>query len=305
MEVASLYLFAEVIRQRSFTAIAKTRGIAPSSVSRSIRALEKEIGIRLFHRTTRQIVPTEAGLRYFERISSVLEELELAQLLASDHDSLPKGVLKVTAPRVFGELYLIPLLPEFNQLYPDLTLEVLLSDDFTNLVEEGIDVAIRAGMLQDSTYISRKLMAMNFYITASPDYLTNMGTPSLPEHIIEHNCLVFPRVGHNSNWLFKANHEVQEVNVQAKVLVTQSSAIKQLTLANMGLSLLPDWLVSREIESGKLVHLFSDWQVTATNYSSAVWLLYPSREYLPLKVKVFNEFLLSHFSNYKEEAEHS
>jgi len=302
MEVASLYLFAEVIRLRSFTAIAKARGIAPSSVSRTIRALEKEVGIRLFHRTTRQIVPTEAGLRYFERISSVLEELELAQLLASDHDSLPKGTLKITAPRVFGELYLIPLLPKFNQLYPDLTLEILLNDEFTNLVEEGIDVAIRAGMLQDSSYIARKLISMNFFITASPKYLARMGTPSLPEHISQHNCLVFPRVGHNSNWLFKANNEVQEVNVQAKILVTQSSAIKQLAVANMGLSLLPDWLVSREIESGELIHLFSDWQVTATNYSSAVWLLYPSREYLPLKVKVFNDFLLTHFSQHTYQA---
>ena len=122
-----------------------------------------------------------------------------------------------------------------------------------------------------------------------------MGTPSLPEH----NCLVFPRVGHNSNWLFKTGDDIQEVAVQAKVMVTQSSAIKQLTLAGMGLSLLPDWLVSREIASGKLVQLFKDRQVTATNYDSAVWLLYPSREYLPLKVKVFNEFMFNQFSEYQ------
>jgi len=296
MEVASLYLFTEVIRQRSFTAVAKAHGIAPSSVSRTIRALEKEVGIRLFHRTTRQVVPTEAGLRYFERISSVLEELELAKQLASDHGSLPKGTLKITAPRVFGELYLIPLLPKFTQLYPELSLEVILSDDFTNLVQEGIDVAIRAGSIQDSSYIVRQLLPMNFFITASPDYLTKMGTPSLPEHIRQHNCLVFPRIGHNPNWLFKVGNEIEEVSVKANVLVTQSSAIKQLTLAGMGLSLLPDWLVGSDIASGKLVQLFNDWQVTATNYNSAVWLLYPSREYLPLKVKVFKEFLLKQFS---------
>jgi len=293
MEVASLYIFAEVVRLRSFTAIAKARGVAPSSVSRTILALENEVGIRLFHRTTRQIVPTDAGMRYFERISSVLEELELAQQLASDHDSLPTGTLKITAPRVFGELYLIPLLPKFNQLYPDLSLEVVLTDDFTNLVEEGIDVAIRAGSLQDSSYIARQLLPMKFFITASPDYLAKMGTPSLPEHISQHDCLVFPRVGHNPNWLFKTGDEIEEVAIQAKFLVTQSSAIKQLTLDGMGLSLLPDWLVSRDIASGKLVSLFNDRQVTATNYNSAVWLLYPSREYLPLKVKVFNEFILN------------
>jgi len=301
MEVASLYLFAEVVRQRSFTAIAKARGVAPSSVSRSIRALEKEVGIRLFHRTTRQIVPTEAGLRYFECITSVLEDLELAQQLASDHDSLPKGTLKITAPRVFGELYLIPLLPKFNQRYPELSLEILLSDDFTNLVQEGIDVAIRAGSLEDSGYVARQLLPMNFFITASPDYLAKMGTPSLPEHIRQHNCLVFPRVGHNPNWLFKTADEIQEVAVQGKVLVTQSSAIKQLTLKGMGLSLLPDWLVNRDIASGELVQLFKNKQVTATNYDSAVWLLYPSREYLPLKVKVFKEFIFNQFSEYQSQ----
>jgi len=299
MEVANLYLFTEVIRQRSFTAIAKARGISPSSVSRTIRALEKEVGIRLFHRTTRQVVPTEAGLRYFERISSVLEELELAQQLASDHDSLPKGSLKITAPRVFGELYLIPLLPKFNQLYPELSLEVILTDSFTDLVQEGIDIAIRAGSLQDSSYIVRQLLPMKFFITASPGYLAKMGTPYLPEHISQHNCLVFPRSGHNPNWLFKTGNEIQEVAVKAKILVTQSSAIKQLTLDGMGLSLLPDWLVSRDIASGKLVSLFNDRQVTATNYDSAVWLLYPSREYLPLKVKVFNEFILDQLSEHR------
>jgi len=299
MDVANLYLFAEVIRQRSFSAVAKTRGIAPSSVSRSIRALEKEVGIRLFHRTTRQIMPTEAGLRYYERITSVLEELELAQQLASDHDSLPKGTLKITAPRVFGELYLIPLLPKFNQYYPDVSFEIVLSDGFTDLVQEGIDIAIRAGKLQDSNYIARQLLPMNFFITASPDYLAKMGTPSLPEHIAQHNCLIFPRAGHNPNWLFKTADKIEEVAVQAKILVTQSSAIKKLTLAGMGLSLLPDWLVSRDIASGKLVQLFDDKQVTATNYDSAVWLLYPSRDYLPLKVKVFNEFILKHFSKYQ------
>jgi len=296
MDVANLYLFSEVMRQRSFSAVAKVRGIAPSSVSRTIRTLEEEVGIRLFHRTTRQVMPTEAGLRYFERITSVLEELELAQQLASDHNSLPQGTLKITAPRVFGELYLIPLLPKFNQYYPDVSFEIVLSDDFTDLVQEGIDVAIRAGKLQDSNYIARKLLPMDFFITASPNYLEKMGTPIKPEHISQHSCLVFPRAGHNPNWLFKADDKIEEVAVKANILVTQSSAIKQLTLAGMGLSLLPGWLVSNDIASGKLVHLFSDQQVTATNYDSAVWLLYPSREYLPLKVKVFNEFILDHFS---------
>ncbi|VAW69651.1 Transcriptional regulator, LysR family [hydrothermal vent metagenome] len=296
MDTETLYLFAEVMRHRSFTGIAKTLGIAPSSVSRSISALESEIGTRLFQRTTRQIVPTEAGLLYFERITPILEDLELARQLATEINEQPQGTLRITTPIGFGEIYIVPLLAEFSQLYPELSLDVLLNDRYTDLVEERIDIAIRVGSLQDSSYIARQLAPMSFYITASPDYLDKQGSPDSPEQVSEHNCLLFPRHGYNLNWLFKKNRKTQEVSVQGKHLITQSAAIKQCTLAGMGLSLLPDWLIKSEIEKGLLVKLFNEYQVTATDYNSSVWMLYPSREYVPVKVKLFSEFILKSFS---------
>ncbi|VAW62946.1 Transcriptional regulator, LysR family [hydrothermal vent metagenome] len=296
MDIESLYLFTEVMHQRNFASIAKARGVAPSSVSRSISALESEIGTRLFQRTTRQIVPTEAGLLYYERINSVLEELELAQQLASDINNQPSGTLRITASKVFGEMYIVPLLAEFSQLYPELSLEIQFNDGYTDLVEERIDIAIRAGSLKDSSYIAKRLLPMSFYISASPEYLSKNGRPESPQQIKEYNCLLFPRSGHNLNWLFKQTQKIQEISVQGKHLLTQSSAIKQCTLAGMGLSLLPDWLIQPELEKGQLIKLFSDYEVTATDYSGAVWLLYPSREYLPSKVRLFNDFLMKHFS---------
>jgi len=295
MDVDSLYLFAQVMRQRSFTNVAKERGIAASSVSRSISALESEVGTRLFQRTTRQIVPTEAGLLYFERINLVLEELELAKQLATDINNQPKGKLRISLPKVFGELHVVPLLAEFNRLYPDLSLDVLLNDRFADLIEERIDVAIRVGSLEDSTYIARQLLPMSFCITASPEYLVRFGIPETPEQVKEHNCLLFPRSGHNFNWTFKCQNKIEEISVQGKHLLTQSSAIKQCTVAGMGLSLLPDWLVEKEIRHGQLTKLFRDFEVTATDFNGAVWMIYPSREYLPAKVKLFCDFLLDKF----------
>ena len=296
MNIESLYLFAEVMRHRSFTKIANERGIASSSVSRSIRTLESEVGTRLFQRSTRNIMPTEAGLLYFERIKSVLEELELAKQLATDVIDQPQGTLRVTASKVFGEMHIVPLLAEFNQQYPELTLEILLHDRFTDLVEERIDVAIRIGTLDDSSYVVRRLMPMSFCITASPDYLDRNGVPTMPPQIIDHNCLLFPRSGHNLNWLFKSEQQVHEISVQGKHLITQSSAIKQCTLAGMGLSLLPDWLIQDEIDNGELIKLFNDFEVTATDFKGSVWMLYPSREYLPAKVRLFCDFLLKKLS---------
>ncbi|HHJ35797.1 MAG TPA: LysR family transcriptional regulator [Gammaproteobacteria bacterium] len=297
MDTATLHLFIDVMRTRSFTAIAKARGIAASSVSRSISGLEAEVGVRLFHRTTRQVVPTEAGLLYFERIHTVLEELEQARQIATDTSQQPKGTLKITAPVVFGEHHIIPLLAEFSRQYPDLSLEFILNDRYNDLIEERIDIAIRVGTLDDSSYIAKRLATMSFYITASPEYLEKHGTPAEPEQINNHNCLLFPRSGYNSNWLFKKQKNTQEISISGKYLITQSSAIKQCTLSGMGLSLLPDWLIQPEIDKGQLVKLFDEFQVTATDYKGAVWMLYPSREYVPAKVKLFSDFLFNKFSD--------
>ncbi len=296
MDTETLYLFAEVMRQRSFTDVAKARGIAASSVSRSISALELEVGARLFQRTTRKVMPTEAGLLYFERINLVLEELEVAGQIITDDDGRPHGTLRITAPAGFSESLLMPRIIEFNQLYPELSLELMLQDRYTDLVEERIDVAIRVGSLNDSTYIGRQLSPMAFYIVGSAKYLEQNGIPQSPQQLSDHSCLIFPRGGQNSSWFFKNKQKTQQVMIKGRHLITQSSATKQCTLAGMGLSLLPDWLVQEEIDKGELVRLFADFQVTATDYKGAIWLLYPSREYLPAKVRVFSDFLVSRFA---------
>ncbi len=297
MEVGTLKLFLDVMRHRSFTDVAKARGIAPSSVSRSIARLENELGVRLFQRSTRKLEPTEAGLLYFDRISPMLVTLESAHQAAADVSEEPRGTLRVSASVVFGEQKIVPLLPELAEKYPFLDIELVLTDAYLDLIEERIDVAIRLGSLEDSSHIAFQLANMAFFVTASPAYLEKYGKPSTPSQLSEHNCLLFPRTGYSLNWHFKNGARVpEEIPIRGRCSITNSQAIKTCTLAGMGVSLLPDWLVSREIADGRLLRLFSKFEVTATDFKSSVWLLYPSREYLPLKVRVFNEYVKARLS---------
>lgn len=292
MDMETLSLFVEVMRQHSFADVARVRGVAPSSISRAIAGLEQELGVRLFQRSTRKLEPTEAGVLYFERVAPLIAELEAARQMASDVTAEPRGILRVTAPIVFGQMYIVPLLPVLAQRYPALTIELSLSDAYLDLIEERIDVAIRLGSLQDSSYVATRLMSLEFYICASPDYLAQHGTPQTPQQIRDHNCLLFPRPGFSLDWKFRERDgNVHTVSIHGNCLITNSQSIRQCAVAGMGLALLPDWLVGEDIQSGKLVRLFSEDAVTASDYDSAAWLLYPSRDYLPLKTRVFIDHL--------------
>lgn len=297
MEIEALELFAELMHTRSFTNTAKARDIAPSSVSRSLASLEKQLGIRLFQRSTRKLEPTEAGLAYFERIEPLLAELRSAHQVATDLNAVPRGVLRVSSGVVYGEMYIVPLLPELTERYPSLKIELILVDAYLDLIEERIDVAIRTGRLRDSTYVARRLSDMAFYLCAAQKYLDRHGIPTDPQEVTSHNCLLFPRAGHStSRWIFRNhNGNLSEVPISGSSLITNSHAVKQCALAGMGLALLPDWLVGAEVQAGSLIQLFENYEVTPTDFEGAVWLVSPSREYVPLKARVFTEYLLQKF----------
>ena len=285
-------LFLEVMRTHSFTDIARARGTAPSSVSRTITGLEHELGIRLFQRSTRKLVPTEAAMAYFERIYPILGELRSARQIAMDLSEEPKGTLRITASTVYGEMYIAPLLPGIYERYPSLSIELILSDAYLDLIEERIDIAIRLGTLRDSSYVAQRLRSMEFFICASPGYINKYGKPDEPQQVVSHNCLLFPRAGHSLNWLFKDGlGKVSNVPINGKCLINNSRAIRQCAISGMGLVLLPDWLIADDIKSGLLVRLFEEFTVTATDYEAAVWLMRPSREYVPLKTRVFMDYL--------------
>ncbi|MEM9265042.1 MAG: LysR family transcriptional regulator [Cyanobacteria bacterium P01_F01_bin.13] len=293
MDLAALELFIDVMQQRSFAAVARSRNVDPSSVSRAIAKLERDLDIRLFQRSTRKLQPTEAGQLYFDRVFPVVAELTAAQQQAIEVSQTPRGTLRVTAPSVFAEKQLTPLLPKFARRYPELRVELLLVDAYLDLIAERIDVAIRVGSLQDSTYRLQKLRSMEFYICAGPEYLQQYGTPEKPEEVVDHSCLLFPRRHHSLSWLFKdGDGQVTEVPIQGQYLITNSAAIRGCAISNMGLTLLPDWLVENDVATGQLVRLFSNYTVTTTDFNSAVWLLYPTQAFIPRKTQVWIDYLV-------------
>jgi DNA-binding transcriptional LysR family regulator len=203
MDTETLSLFVEVMQRGSFADVARIRGVAPSSISRAIAGLEQELGVRLLQRSTRKLEPTEAGVKYFDRVTPLLAELESARQVATDVTEEPRGTLRVTAPVAYGQLYIVPLLPALLQRYPELNIELVLSDASQDLIKERFDVAIRLGALQDSSHIATRLRDLEFFIGASPAYIEQHGAPTTPQQISDHNCLLFPRPGFNMNWLLR------------------------------------------------------------------------------------------------------
>jgi DNA-binding transcriptional LysR family regulator len=298
MDVSVLQLFVDVMRQGSFAAVARDRDLDPSSVSRAIASLEAELGVRLFQRTTRQLSPTETGTNYFERIEPLVEEIQQATDVAADVSGQLRGKLRVTASVSFGLKCIVPLLPQFNALYPDLTVDLLLTDAVVDLLTERVDIAIRLGLLADSTLIAQRLMRTHYLVCASPSYLERSGQLEQPIDVEHHNCLLFPLAGFRSRWIFKdKNGDTSEVSVSGRTMISSAIALQQCAIAGMGLALLPHWLIDEDLHSDSLVNVFPDYAVTATDFSTAAWLVYPSRTYVPLKVRVFIDFLKQSISS--------
>ena len=292
MDLANLNLFVDVVRRGSFAATARDHDVAPSSISRAIAALEQELSVRLFQRTTRRLTLTEAGSSYFDKVSPLVEQLDDAGAAIADVGQEPRGTLRATASVSFGHKCVLPVLPDLLAKYPKLSIDLVLTDQVVDLVSERIDVAVRLGRLPDSSLIAQKLADMPYIICASPDYLRRHGRPKRPADIMRHECLLFPIGGFRSHWTFvdRAGRR-QIVPVAGRVVISNAIALQECARAGLGLSLLSRWLTDDDVASGKLVDVFPNHRVTATDFKSAAWLVYPSRAYVPQKVRVFAEAL--------------
>lgn len=297
MDTLLLELYVDVMRQQNFSAVARNRNLDPTSVSRAIASLEKELNLKLFHRTTRRLTPTEAGLVYFSRIEPVLEELQRAQLQATDVQDRPRGTLRLQVPVSFGQLNIVPLLPEFLRLHPELELELIMGDRPLDLLEERIDLALRLGPLEAGEAGSQKLSPMEGRVCATPEYLQQHGRPLSPAGLAHHPCLTLHMPGFGETWHFQDQHGHGEtVQVRGPVRTSNALALKTLALSHLGIILQARWIVGKELASGELVDLFPEHQVSAADFADpAVWLVYPTRSYLPLKVQVLVNFLKKAF----------
>ncbi len=301
MNIESLLIFVDVVRSGSFTAVAKKRQVAVSSISRTVTSIENNLGIRLIQRTTRKISLTESGQAYFDEICRPLEAIERAGHAAQNTSGLCQGSIRITAPPSFGATYLAPRLANFSKIHPKLSIALVLTDKIVDMVEERFDLAIRQGPFFDSTLISVPYINTYYQVCASEQYLKENAKPEQPEDLVDHKCIVFPLPKFDSLWRFKEkikspsnskrNTSEIAINVSSSFFINNGQAMKQCAINGGGIVLLSNWLIQDSLGGGELVDIFPQYNVTATDYDSKISFLYPTREFVPEKVKIVIDFL--------------
>lgn len=291
MDFAALDLFLDVARLGGFAAAAKERELDPSSVSRVIAALESDLGVRLFQRSTRRMSLTEAGALYRARVEPLVDELRRAGAEAASVSTVPAGTLRLTASVAFGLKRITPLLPAFRRAYPELKLDCIYSDANLDLVAERVDVAFRLAPAIEGDVVAVKLMDTRYHVVASPAYLTAAPKLGRPRDLAQHRCLLLALRSFRSRWIFRTRKgEIEEVPVDGDVTMSTPLGVRDAAMAGLGPALLPDWLIAEDLSAGRLVDAFQKFEVTATNFETGAWALYPSRAFLPLKVRVAIDF---------------
>jgi DNA-binding transcriptional LysR family regulator len=298
MDMQAVELFAAVARRGSFAGVAKDRNVDPSSISRAIADLETELGLRLFQRTTRSMTLTEAGDLYLARVEPLIEELARAREAASQVTGAPRGLLRLTASVTFGQRRIVPLLPVFRARYPDLELECVFTDANVDLVADRIDLAVRLAPVIEGDVIAAKLMDTRYRVIAAPGYLAAQPPLAKPSDLSAHKVLLFNLRSYRTRWLFRhPDGREESVSISGDLTLSPAGSLLTAALAGMGPALLPDWLVDESIATGELIDVFPDHAATATTFDTAAWLVYPSRAYLPNKVRVMVDFLREKLSS--------
>lgn len=296
MNTDSLKLLVNVAKLGSFAAAARQLELDPSSVSRTISSLEEQLGLRLFQRTTRRLELTEAGEIYLNRIAPLLNEFDYALDDAHKVSNGPSGNLRITASVSFGQICLLPHIPEFRSLYPEIKIELQLTDSVVDLIAGGIDLACRLAPKFNSELVGTRLFDTHYHVCVSPTYFETMPTISRPEDLEQHKCVVFTLPDYRSRWVFKdTDANLSSIQIKSDLSISSALALRECALSGMGPVLLADWLVGKDLAEGRLVSLLNQYQVSAEDFDTAVWLLYPSRNFLPNKTRVMIDFLKTKF----------
>lgn len=282
-------LFVEVVKAKGFRSAADAIGIPNSTLSRRITELEKSIGLRLLHRTTRKIELTEAGQIYFERCKRIVDEARLAHEQLGEMLAQPSGVLRASLPVDFAVTYLAPLIAEFASLYPGITFDFDLTPRRVDLVSEPFDVTIRMGESKNSQLIARMLATLTPYLYASPGYLERLGEPEKPAELEQHECCNMLRTG---TWTLHDGKITATVTVGSRFTLNSVGMLRRLATLDMGIILLPEEIVADELASGKLRRIMSQWHGTP----QPVYAMTETR-LLPAKTQRFIEFLRERLGN--------
>lgn len=281
--------FAETAKHGSFAAAAREQGLAPSTLAKAVARLEGGLGVKLFHRTTRQVTLTPDGERLFRRCQRVLAEIDDLQAEASGTRTAPTGVLRIELPVFYGKRLVMPLLAALLRQYPALRLDARLGDVQADLVRDNVDLAVRIGRLQDSTLVARRVDRQGLCLCASPDYLAARGMPRRIEDLTGHAAVVFrlPTTGRDRPWQFRQRGTEVELNPQPYVRVNETEGLLEALKMGLGLCQVPDLLVTDELARGELVEILPSCRPEPMPIS----IVYPPGRVLPARVRVAIEAL--------------
>lgn len=285
----AISVFCKVIETQSFTQAANQQNISVAMASKLVSQLEEHLKTRLLQRTTRKIVPTEAGMLYYQRCQAILLDLSEADSSISNMATSLQGNLLISVPRDFGLLYISPNLPKFIELHPNLHVEIEFEDKRVDLVAEGYDLALRIGYMQDSSLVARKISSSPMHFVASPSYLEARGIPLTPDDLEYHQGLLYKSSLNQVHWQSTKANQIQRYKIQSKVVSNNGMALLEMTKAGLGISNAPDFFVKNALASGELVEILSEYKQKPLD----IYVVYPNRRHLPAKVRAFIEFLAS------------
>ena len=275
--------FVAVAETESFTKAAARLGISTAQVSRQVSALETRLAAKLFHRTTRKVSVTEVGRIYYQHCRQVLDGLDEAERAITNLQTTPRGLLKITAPVTYGEGTIAPLINDFLTHYPELEVQLNLTNLKVDLIDEGYDLAIRLGQLEDSSMMAKRLGSRTQYVCASASYLSTYGLPHTLSELEQHNCLV----GTLDYWRFQEKGKARNVRVKGNLSCNSGHALVDAATKGLGIIQLPDYYVTPHIASGELVSLLEN----NRQADEGIWALYPQNRHLSPKVRMLIDFL--------------
>ncbi|MFC1665560.1 LysR substrate-binding domain-containing protein [Pseudomonadota bacterium] len=280
-------IFAKVVETQGFSSAAKTLNMSKSNVSRRIALLEDRLGIRLLQRTTRKLGLTDSGRVYYQHCTRVLAEMEQAENAINSMRSAPRGLLKVSLPETFGRSFVLPLLPEFMRRFPEVRIKLAITNRMVDLIEEGFDVAIRKGEIDDGSLIAVQLGQSQQHLYASTGYLEQNGEPKHPDDLKNHFCLsVEEQNGHSRIKLF-SDHQSSLISVVPRMVVNDHGMIHQLVRDGMGISLVPGFLCNEDLHTGRLVRILGNWVGPSVKFNA----VYPCYKGVAPNTKAFLDFI--------------
>jgi DNA-binding transcriptional LysR family regulator len=290
-KLQAMELFVIAVREGSFSAAGRRSGLSPASVSRRIGELEAQLGVQLFNRTTRHLALTEAGKAYLQRVEPALHSIEDAEAAALALQSTPRGTLRVHSRMLFGMTVVMPMMPQFQKMYPELKVELSLSERRIQLREEDFDIDLRIAAPKDESLMQRRLLATERILVAAPDYIARTPVVREPDDLVKHNCLTYWMGANDVVWRFMRKGKLKEMTVPSSFSANNGYVLHQLAVMGHGIALLDDYTVSGEIERGQLRRLLPGYRVTNSTFDEGIYATFLQTNYLPGKIRAFVDFL--------------